>query len=196
MRERQRIRIFSTIGDVGTLLMSLIYIAYITMLLVMSIGVFWLNIAILVLTGLYFIFFVLKVLYLNSRLGKIGRPVKLVMRYSKYFVRLINATIVIISLVNLSANDGSDLIKIVSIVILLVMLAISITIDVSMIFVRRKFREIKAEWENLPAEEKHNKIEYLTRRVLTSIDSSGELEKFLLTHKDREEDVRLETRAD
>jgi len=176
--------------------MSLIYIAYITMLLVMSIGVFWLNIAILVLTGLYFIFFVLKVLYLNSRLGKIGRPVKLVMRYSKYFVRLINATIVIISLVNLSANDGSDLIKIVSIVILLVMLAISITIDVSMIFVRRKFREIKAEWENLPAEEKHNKIEYLTRRVLTSIDSSGELEKFLLTHKDREEDVRLETRAD
>jgi len=191
MAKRKRaIKVFSTLGDVGALLMSFIYIAYISLLLIMSIGVFWLNIAILALTIIYCLFFIFKILYLNNKI-KTGRLVKFSFRYAKYFVRLINATIVIISLVSLRETDGSAVLKVVSIAILVVMLSISIALDITMFFVRRKVRELRTEWENLPPDQKHNKLEYLVKRVVLFVDGSGELTKFLHfeNHEKKQDDT-------
>jgi len=181
--KKKKVVYLATLGDVGVLLMSFLYVSYIAMLLVMNIGVFWLNIAILVLTVIYCSFFIIKIIYLNSSSERLGKGVKLCFKYSKYVMRLINATIVIVSLVNLHANGGSDIIKIISIIILVVMLAISVAWDISMIFVKRKIKQIRNEWENLPPEEKHNKLEYLLRKVANSIDGTGELEKFFLASR-------------
>ena len=182
MQQKRKIKIFSTLSDVGTLLMSFLYLLYISLLLIMSIGIFWLNIAILALTFVYFMFFILKIFLLNGRLKKAGLGA-LLLRYAKFLVRLINATIVIISLVNLGLKDGNAIIKIASIIILLVMLAISIAWDVSMIFIKRKIKDLRAEWENLPPEEKQSKLEYLVHKIALSIDGTGDIAKFL-THKE------------
>jgi len=181
--KKKKVVVLATLGDVGVLLMSFLYVSYIAMLLIMGMGVFWLNIAILALTVVYVLFFIIKILYLNTTSERLGKWVRLCFKYSKYVMRLINATIVIVSLVNLHAKDGADIIKVISIVILVVMLAISVAWDISMIFVRRKIKEVREEWELLPPEDKKNKLEYLVRKVAKSIDGTGELEKFLLTNR-------------
>ena len=175
-------RIFATLSDVGVLVMSLFYATYIAILFIMDIGVFWLNITLAGLTVAYFIFFVFKILYLNSRTKRFGRLVRLSYKYSKYLARLVNAAIIVISFVNLGLGEGYDIVNVVSIAILVIMLIISVAWDISLIFIRRKIKELYKEWENLPFEQKRDKLEYLARTILNGIDKSGELGNFLLEY--------------
>lgn len=76
-------------------------------------------------------------------------------------------------------EDGSEVFKIISIAILIIMLTVSLAWDIGIIFIKRKLREMRDEWENLPSCQKHDKLEYLIKSIATAIDGSGDLAKFL-----------------
>ena len=179
-KEKRKFRIFATVNDVGVLIMCLIYVVYIAVLYVLNVGVFWLNIAMASLTGAYFFFVIAKLVYLNARPNRVGRIVGLIYKYSRYLMRLINTTILVISIVSLGLTDDIDLIMVVGIAALVVMLTISLAWDLGMIVIRRKIREFRNNWENLPPEEKHDKLELLIKTLAGAFDRTGELGTFLL----------------
>jgi len=131
------------LGDLFGMAVSLLYVVYISVLLILGVGVLWMNLVILILTVLYLGFFVVKIFYLNSRTSRVGKPAKKIFKYTKYFVRLINAAIIVISFINLGSVDRGDILKIISIIFLLIMLVISITIDIAVFLIKRKLRQRK-----------------------------------------------------
>ena len=170
-------RIFTTIGDIGSLFVALLYIVYVAALLLLNIGTLWLNYCMLGLTVIYVVFFILKIFLLNEIITrkKSFRIMRFTLRYSKWGMKLINATFVAFSIANIGLSQHS-VVSLVGIVIVGFSFMISILWDISWWVISRKLRDLKTEWDQLSLKEKNQKIEFIIGSFVQSIDNVTGLE--------------------
>ncbi|MCL2483945.1 MAG: hypothetical protein FWD89_04735 [Firmicutes bacterium] len=170
--------IFASIQDVGAMLMSIVYLVYVTLLLVIPIGTMWLNYTILGLSIVYTLFFLVKIFYIN-RLdnAKIIRlSIKNVYKYVKYFMKFINMTVIIITIVQVQQVENSHFVQIAGMIVLVLMFTINLVWDIGVFFLKRKGRRLLAIWKSLTAEEKQQKIDSIVNKALDVADSSSAVE--------------------
>ncbi|MCL2540752.1 MAG: hypothetical protein FWE53_05030 [Firmicutes bacterium] len=173
-------RLFVTVADAGGLLMSLIYVSYISILLIFDIGYLALNYCMLGLTVAYIIFFFVKIFYLNSinPKSKFNKNIKFIHKYTKYSMKLVNATFVVISLVSIQISD-SHLFSIIGVCVLMITFVFSILWDVSVCFIKKKTKELKDAWVALPIEQKKDKIDWLIDKFISGLDNMSWLDDYV-----------------
>jgi len=126
----------ATLTDIGSLIMSLFYIAYVGLMMLLEIGPLWLNLIMVGITVLYSWFVLFKIIYLNrvvQRAGRVKKIVKLSSKYTKFVLRVINAAFVVLTLVGTQfweqVNFG-HIIAIIGIVVMCISLFISVILDI------------------------------------------------------------------
>jgi signal transduction histidine kinase len=167
-------RVLDTITDVGSLAITVVYFLYVTLLLFFDMGTPWLNYAMLVITILYFAFFITKIFSLNRLFEKKRyiRTARFALKYSKWAMKLINAVFVMLSIATTqSANGGGDVMMMVGVFIVVLSFAISILWDVVFFIFRRKFRVIWQGWESLSRREKNERIETIIGSFVNNFDA-------------------------
>lgn len=172
--------LFTTIADVGALFVALIYTAYVVLLMVVLDKFTWLNWAMLGITVAYIAFFIFKIFYLNKTMqytGRIKRTVKLANKYTKLGMRIINATFVILSLVETQLNDSHTL-ALVGVLIVGVTFIVTILWDIANFVLRRKLQEFTVAWNQLSQEEKSERVELLLSGFIRSINNAAILDDY------------------
>ena len=178
--KKRATRIFTTITDVAALGMALIYIVFVGLLIAFDLGPLWLNLALLGITVLYLLFFVIKIVYINrvAPYSKISKKIKRAKKYIKYGMRLVNATFVMISIASLQTSVGAPhIIQIVGVITLVMTFVLALAWDLTVFFVRRKIFEAIAVWQSLPEDKRRNKIDMMIERFLDSLDGI-DMDKF------------------
>lgn len=165
-------RIFDTISDVGSLLMAGFYLIYVFLLLAFDLGRMWLNCVMLGITILYLGFFVAKIISLNKIFEKKRwmRVARFTLRYSKWAMKLINATFVILTILLTSESDGDALMMIGAIIVIFSFM-IAVLWDVVRYVLRQKFSEVWVGWDNLTKEEKNQRIEDIVASFVSGLDT-------------------------
>ena len=165
-------RVLDTIADVGSLLVSCVYFAYVILLLAFHLGMRWLNWAMLFITILYLGFFVAKLVALNRLFERNNkeRLARFVLRYSKWAMKLVNALFVVLSVVSTKDVEGSMLL-LIGVMMVILTFVISVLWDITVIIVRRKYKELWIGWDKLTPAEKSERIEMVINSFVTSIDA-------------------------
>jgi len=166
-------RIFVTVTDLASLVMSVIYVVYVTLMLTLPLGgSTWLNYGMLAVTIIYIIFFIIKIFYLNklNPSQKIKKATKMTVRYTKYGMRLINAIFVVMSLITIRIGV-EHLIPVVGVIIFVMTFVISVIWDVGLFFAKRRIRSMLTEWNSLDNKNKKDKIDFFIRRFLETLDN-------------------------
>ena len=165
-------RVFDSIADVGSLFMAILYILYVALLLIFHLGTLWLNYFMLAITILYIAFFIVKLVSLNKILEKnnVGRNVRFILKYSKWSMKIVNASFVIIAIATTS-SQSNNIIMMLGIFLVGFSFLISVMWDIGWFVARRKLGELKDGWDNLSLEEKHKRIEMFLGSLMKSLDS-------------------------
>ena len=166
---------FTTIADVGALLVSFIYIAYVTIMMYMRGKPIWLDWVMLSITILYVGFFFFKIFYLNKTMMNTGRIKKIVKRankYTKFGMRIINAVFVVLSLIGSQRSDAHAF-ALVGVLILGVTFVVSILWDIGNFILRRKVQEFMVAWNQLSQEEKAERVELVVSGFIRSINNAA-----------------------
>lgn len=183
LKKRVR-RTFATVTDLGGIFVSLVYVMYVAMLLFMKIGYPVINYIMIAISVLYIIFYLVKIFYINKinfKVKKLKRTAKFVYKYSKYGVKLIHSLIVILSLINIRANvsDSGKMAAIIGLIVIVVLLVLSIVFDIVVYFVKKKLRILAAQWHNLDAESRKDKIDFLVESLIQSLDNMSALDDYV-----------------
>ncbi|MCL2177787.1 MAG: hypothetical protein FWB72_07615, partial [Firmicutes bacterium] len=135
-------RLFATVADVSSVLMALVYISYVTMLLIFEVGQVWLNWAMLGVAFAYIIFFGIKIFVLNRNNPslRMRRITNRIYKYTKYGMRIINAAFIIFSII--VVGEDQSLIALVGVVILIVTFIIAVFWDILTMVVRRRLKDL------------------------------------------------------
>jgi len=171
---------FTTIADVGALLVALIYISYVGLMMYFELGTTWINWAMLGITIAYICFFVFKLAYLNRTMtntGRIKRTVKYANKYTKFGMKLINATFVLLSFVGVHAGEDNTM-ALVGVMIVAITFIVSILWDIGNYIVRRKVGEMMVAWNELSHEEKSERVELLISGFLRSINNAAIMDDY------------------
>ena len=165
-------RVFDTIADVGSLLLALVYILYVALLLIFDMGQAWLNHCMMGITILYVAFFVAKMMALNRIFAcpNTKRVTRLTLKYSKWAMKLINATFVVLSVLTAHSEDN-QMIMMVGVFVVLITFTISIIWDIAWFIIRRKFRDMWVGWDKLTREEKNKRIDDMINSFVNNIDA-------------------------
>jgi len=166
---------FATVADVGSLFMAMIYIAYVGLMMIMGLGVEWLNWVMFFITIAYIGFFFFKIFYLNKTMmqtGRMKRIVKMSNKYTKLGMRLINAAFVILSLIGVQLGE-SHTFALIGLLIVGITFVVSILWDIGNFIVRRKVQDFLVAWNQLSQEEKSERIELLVSGFLRSINNAA-----------------------
>jgi len=138
----------ATLTDIGSLIMSFFYIAYVVLMIILKVGPGWLNGVMVAITVLYSWFVLFKIVYLNrvmQRAGRVKRIVKMSSKYTKFVLRVINAAFVILTLIGTRFWDSVEIghiIAIIGIVVMSLSLALSIFLDVVGFVIRWNVKRI------------------------------------------------------
>jgi hypothetical protein len=172
--------VFTTIGDVGGLIVSFIYISFVALSMIVGFGENWLNWVMLSVTVLYVGFFIFKIAYLNRAMQHVGRMAKIVKISKKYFklaMRIINATFVVLSLV--STQQGNDnVFALTGVVVVGLTFIITILWDIVSYFIRRKIHNFARSWAELIHDEKAERIEQLVTGLITSVNNAAIIDDY------------------
>ena len=185
--QKQGARLFATAGDIVGLLMAFIYIAYVGLLMLFSGVQTWLNWCMLGITAAYFLFLLYKIFFINGApKRKLKKATKFIYRYAKLAMRTTNAVLVILSIVNryrYDLLDTGNMVSMIGIIVLVITLIISIAWDVAKYFLRKKLKEIMAEWKALESEQKKEKLDFFIDSILKSLDNVSGLDYYVETGK-------------
>jgi hypothetical protein len=169
-------RIFMTVTDIAAIIMSLIYIIYVVLMLLLFPPT-WLNWFMLCITLLYIIFFVVKLLYINTlkQASKIKKYTKRIVKYTKYGMRFINVIFVISSIVtvndpNVTAIGWGNFIPITGVITFVMTFTFTLIWDIGMFMMKRKIRSVLTEWNNLDSKSKKDKIDFIIEKFLETLD--------------------------
>jgi len=172
--------VFTTIGDVGGLIVSLIYVAFVALSMIVDFGEPWLNWVMLSVTVLYIGFFIFKIAYLNRTMQHVGRMKKIVKVSKKYFklaMRVINATFVVLSLV--ATQVGNDnVFALWGVIIVALTFIITILWDIIVYFIKRKIHNFAKSWSSLSHDEKAERIEQLLTGLITSVNNAAIIDDY------------------
>ena len=183
--KRNHARRIATIADAGGLIMTLIYLSYVSMMLIFDVGYKVLNFCMLGITAAYILFLAFKMLYLNrfGQSGKIKRTTKRIYRYGKYTMRIINAVFVILAIVNVQISD-SHIVPVIGIIVLVMTFIITVAFDLIMYFIKKKVREIRLEWQNLGSEGKKEKIDFFIDSFIKGLDNISGFDEYVEVGKE------------
>ena len=173
--------LFTTIADVGALVVALVYISYVGLMVYLNLGTRWLNLAMFGVTVAYIAFFLFKLFYLNkkmTRTGKIKRVVKMANKYTKLGMRLINAAFVILSLISVQfgVNQG---VALIGVLIVGVTFVVTVLWDIGNFVLRRKIIDYTVAWNSLSREEKAERIELLMAGFMRSLDNISGIDEYV-----------------
>jgi len=145
-------RALSLIADVCGIIFALVYIVFVTMLLVIDFGNRTLGIFLIAVSAVYIIFSLVNIFILEGR--KSQKIIKRIYRYTKYAMRLINMVFVIASLVAMPFGTG-QIVAVISVIVLLVSFVLSIIIDITVIVIKSvikaAIKDIKQEFAEFAA---------------------------------------------
>lgn len=166
-------RVIDTLADIGSLVMSVIYALYVTLLLIFDLGTIWLNYGMLCITILYFIFFVLKIVIMNKifEANKAEKLVRVILKYTKWSMKLINAVFVILVIITAQQDEGGGVLMLVGVFIVLMSFVISVLWDIGLVVVRKRFAELWQGWDRLSKAEKDNRVKSFVAACVSSIDT-------------------------
>jgi len=171
--------VFTTIGDVGGLFVSLIYVAFVAMSIWMEFGNPVINWIMLGITIIYIGFFFFKIFYLNKYTedaGRVKRIVKISKKYSKLAIRIINATFVTLTLIN--ARGEEDILALIGVMTVAFTFIFTITWDVVNFFVRKKIHDFAESWKQLSHDEKAERIEHLVSNLIKSVNNAAIIDDY------------------
>ena len=165
-------QIFGTITDVAGILMTLFYIFYVTLLLVFNVGTEWLNYSMLGITVAYVLFFIIKLAALNRIFArkKWQRIARLTVKYSKWGMKIINATFVALTIATHGLSDNT-VIPMIGIMVVGFTFLISIMWDVVWYIISRRLRDVRSGWDGLSETQKKKRIENLIASFVNSMDN-------------------------
>lgn len=165
-------RIFDTIADVGSLLVSAVYFTFIILMLSFGLGTKWLNWAMFALTILYLTFFITKIAALNRLFERNNaeRLVRYILRYSKWSMKLINALFVVMSVVSTKDVEGSVLLM-VGVLMVIMTFVISVLWDIAAIILKKKLKVLWHGWGELSQEEKNARVSSIIDTLMSGIDT-------------------------
>jgi len=165
-------QVFETIADVGSLLMAFLYIVYVSLLLIFEFGSRWLNIGMLVIAFIYLAFFITKISALNNIIISRGvqRKARMILKYSKWAMKAINATFVILLITTAHHHDSGNIFMMIGVFIALFSFITSVMWDVCWFIARRKLREFRVGWEQLSREQKNARISTAFEDFLQNLD--------------------------
>jgi len=166
-------RVFDTLADIGSLFMTVVYFVYVSLLLFFHMGVPWLNYAMLVITILYATFFITKIVALNRIFArnKAERTTRFALKYSKWAMKMINATFVVLSVATARQVGGGDVLMMIGVLIVLISFTVSVLWDVAIFFFKRHFRDLWKDWGKLTREQKSDRIETLMQQIIDEVDA-------------------------
>jgi hypothetical protein len=169
---------FTTVGDIASLFMAVIYIAYVALMLTIDggLGVTWLNWTMFGITVAYIAFFFFKIFYLNrvvSQTGKVRKIVNRANKYTKLGMRLINAAFVITSMIALEQLDESHIVPLIGVFIVGITFVVSILVDIGAWYLRKKIHELTVSWHELSQEEKSERVELFLSGFIRSINNNA-----------------------
>jgi len=150
MSKQQAFFIFATVADIGSLFMTIFYIAYVSLMMALDVGELWLNLTMVVITVLYSWFVLFKIIYLNrvlQKAGRVKRVVKMSQKYTRFFLRIINAAFVVLALIGTQFWESvnfSHIIAIVGIVVMSISLFLSIIWDIFTFMIRHSIKQVVA----------------------------------------------------
>ena len=150
------LKILNAIAYVGGVFFALVEIAFVIILFAIGFSNPYLSIALISVAGFYIVFTLVNLLFLEK--PKTQRVIKIICRYAKYGMRLIHMAFVIVGLISLSGVD--QLLPIVGVVILLISLVISLTLDTTRLACRLVIRRIK--WQLAPNNRQEIKVDPVT----------------------------------
>jgi len=165
-------QIFETISDVGSVFMAILYILYVAILLIFDFGTRWLNFGMLGITFIYIIFFIIKITTINKMLitKRVQKKTKLIIKYSKWSMKIINATFIIMLIATAQQHDTGNIFMMIGVFIMVFSFIISVVLDVIMFILRRKIREFRKGWDNLSRKDKNARLSNLLEELLHSLD--------------------------
>ena len=178
--KKRRANIFVTAADIGGLFMAFLYIIYVALLLLFKVGYPWLNYTMLGITAAYFLFLMIKLLYINRAVpkGKIHRATRLIYRYTKLAMRFINAAVIILSIVNIQLTE-SHVVAVIGIIVLAITFTITLVWDLCVYFLSKKLKEIRDEWQALEKDQKKEKFDFFVDSILKGLDSVSGLDDYV-----------------
>ena len=174
--QKQWTKLFANAADVAGLLMAFIYIAYVGLLMLFSGVQTWLNYCMLGITAAYFIFLMIKVFFINGRKPKkkLKKFTKFVYRYAKLAMRITNAVLVVLSIVNryrYDLLDTGNMVSMIGVIVLVITLIISVAWDVVKYFLSKRLREIMSEWKALESSQKKEKLDFFIDSIIKTLDN-------------------------
>lgn len=173
--------LFTTIADVGALVVALVYICFVALMIYLKLGTPWLNQAMFGITVAYIAFFLFKIFYLNkkvTRTGRIKRIVKFANKYTKLGMRMINAAFVILSLISVQfgVNQG---VALIGVLIVGVTFVVTVLWDIGNFIMRRKIQEYAYAWNSLSRDEKAERIELVMEGFMRSLDNIAAIDEYV-----------------
>jgi len=173
---------FATIGDVGGMFISFVYILYVVMALYLDVGYRVVNYIMLGITIAYVLFYLFKIFVINKRNPKTRakKITKFIYKYSKHAIKLIHASIVVLSIVNMRTDSASrSMVAIIGLIVIIVLFVVAIAWDICMHFIKRKIRELRTEWAQLDAEARKDKIDFFIDRIISGLDNVVDFEEYV-----------------
>jgi len=172
--------VFTTIGDLGGLLVSLIYVSFVALSMIVGFGEDWLNWVMLSVTILYIGFFLFKIFYLNKHAqnpGRVKRVVKVSKKYFKLVMRIINATFVTLTLISTQQGE-ENIFAMVGVLVVGLTFIITVFWDICGYFIRRKIHQFAHSWSQLTHEEKAERIEQLVTGLIKSVNEAAIIDDY------------------
>jgi len=144
--KQKAVFVITTLADVGSIFMSLFYIAFVGLMMLLDVGLFWVNCVMVGITALYIGFVFFKLVYLNrvmQRTARMKRIVKISQKYTKFALRIIGAAFVVLSIIGNTIGVRSA-IAIFGIVFMCISLAVSIFVDIVSLAIRWNVKQVLA----------------------------------------------------
>jgi len=167
-------RMFATIKDAAALVMAIIYIVYVSLMLTFDLGTTWLNFAMLGITVVYIIFFLVKIFYINRVApgNRLSRKVKRINKYTRYGMRFVNATFVLMAILSTGLVLGAnDIIAVAGAIVLVMTFVLALVWDIGVFFIKKKIRDMIAFWNSLEPDKKKDKVDLMIEKLLESLDN-------------------------
>jgi len=173
--------VFTTIGDVGGLIVSFIYVSFVALSIYLNFGDPIINWIMLGITVAYIGFYLFKMVYLNKNTqnsGRVKRIVKISKKYTKLAIRIINAVFVTLTLVNTHIYDGENAFAMIGVMVVALTFIITVLWDIGNLVIRRKMQQFTQSWTKLGHEEKAERIELLLTGFIKSINDAAIIDDY------------------
>ena len=135
------------LADISGIIIALLYMLYVTIFLVLGFSNLVVSLLLLGITAAYVLFALVYMIFLNRRDRRPKKMVKLICRYTKYFIQVINAIFVVAYLIGAPLGVAT-VFGIVGVVFLVVSLIFSLILDLIIFSFRLTVRNIAHDVQN------------------------------------------------